>query len=440
VTYEEFREIVLQTLERILRSRLEKRLKFAAPDEVYRLCMGQLAFADLSQPILEELLAEMPNDPPARKTWCISHTTRVAEETVTAKYVEDAEQAAEYLANETTEARQKEIRDHYMVEYAAGEDSFLVFTLRAMLLDRFPDHEVDTLLPSPQEQVEEKIFALGLFGKTMLDYCPSKKGSFRCFFQQRIVWRCIDVVRQLENAPHVAGDPYADHPQPYGDTSDLAESKRKWKSIGDWMDRLQRADRANVPEWGAKARAVFDLRHKAYINPRNFGKGTKRKIETLHGSKKLDALAQEYHECCKHLKDLQEKLAESDYDIRRTCATIYALRRHLESLGQTASYITQLEVQAKTKTIDELDEESRKTPNNSRERDEIRFMIAFRRMNAEEIRRSKQLESQASWTDCEGEWVRKYEEIGVVLGIDPQRTAKRRLTEAKEFLEKCLKK
>ncbi|MGM0485573.1 MAG: hypothetical protein ACQESR_02300 [Planctomycetota bacterium] len=293
------------------------------------------------------------------------------------------------------------------------------------------------------------------FNKAVALYKPAKGATFKCFFQKLIVFRCVDVVRQLNAPLNIAQDADSNRDGSAVDNCFIREGAEHCMSVEDaermrggityCMKRLQR----NEPQ-GEALRAVFELQLKVYVDPEDYGDTTKKLVVERSGIGKPAVLAIEYDESCMDLKKHQKELANTEHDVRESYAVMYRYRFTLETSCHSIGDVLRLENCARNRNIGDLEEELRaaqkklKTAKNGlkaaklRSRcDEINFMIALIRLRTTEKRRAKELKIQDDWERCRGKWVRSQQYVGELIGLS-QGDVNKKLATAREHLQICV--
>ena len=386
-------------------------LRFADAEKVIALCVRQLKYGELSCESLSKKLQNIPDDTKAQEKLLHEMALRISDRVVTAGYVQDCERIAQYLCNVE---EQQEIRNYYWQQYSGHTEK----VARAVMIRRHGVQEAETRLPGVQNTVEEQVFEQKSFKKLAGQYEPQKGMTFDKFIKRAILWRILDV-------PSVPGADSLELDCTVSSQSELSsgdeqDEVRIRHAIDECLSRLRQCTNSQNKVLGIEQCAAFELRYKVYLDPTDMSS---------------EELRQEYHGAQQRLKERETKLQEVEHNWKKTRANVLSCELELDILSYSTDQIDRLRDEALQRTLENMREEvkvSRKSNLSDERLKELDYMISYHRYNTA----LKSLEQARR--DYESELKRSEKEIGKLIDLS-QATVSRRLTSAKEFLQKCLR-
>jgi hypothetical protein len=213
-----------------------------------------------------------------------------------------------------------------------------------------------------------------------------------------------------------------------------------WECLGELQERWGTSRR------GIEERAVFELRHRVYVDPERVCVQT-RELLTAENWRRVQDEFRESHEALRQL--VLEDIPSATADCRDTSCELEKCRLGLDSAEYKVVAIDRLRREADKHLIGDLEGEMRSPGEGvqgGRRRLELEYMLAHKRHTAaarrleelrcklvafEEARKQRGAETSAK------EWVRVEDEVAELMGMAQARVA-RRLASAREFLRRCV--
>jgi hypothetical protein len=188
------------------------------------------------------------------------------------------------------------------------------------------------------------------------------------------------------------------------------------------------------PDLGCQARAVFELIHKAYIQPDDMSEYTRRMVET-NGGCSFGRLKEEYFDDQRLQTRLDDGMATASRDIERTEFLQRAQRAKFSQREYTATQVAALESEARKRSIHKGDSSGKKGLYWTHV-EEWYINICARFIRLKRVRQIL-LEENKKYVHAahNSTWTRSEPEVAKMLGLS-QPTVHRRLEFAEDFIRR----